>query len=286
MTAGALPKGAPVSRSQRASHSRILLVLLAIVTALLIVMPIVLVIPLAVTEARVMSFPPQGFSLRWFETVLGSPVWQERLIASLQVGIGTAIVATVLGTLTALGLYRSRIRGKRIVYAIVLGPLIVPTVVVGVGLYLLMIRGWVIGPITVGGGWTGSAVGLILAHSVLALPMPVITVTTSLATVDGNLELAAASLGAPPIATFRRITLPLILPGVVAGLLLSFLLSWDEVVVATFLASPRFSTVPVELFGQVQFGVDPSAAAVSALLMGVAALVLVVSLLNRRGDRK
>jgi putative spermidine/putrescine transport system permease protein len=271
--------------SRRATPSRVLLILLAVLTALLIVLPIAIVIPMSTTEDRLLSFPPRGFTLEWYATVLTSPRWTDRLFASLQVAVATAIVATTLGTMTAVGLMRSRMRRKSLVYGLVLAPLIVPTVVVGVGLYFLMVRGWVLGPLSVGGGLTGSALGLVLAHSVLAFPYPVITVVTSLATVDRNLELAASSLGASPISTFRRVTFPLILPGVIAGLLFSFLTSWDEAVIASFLASPRFSTIPVELFGQVRLGVDPSAAAVSTLLMGVSAVILFAMLmLRRQGD--
>lgn len=266
----------------RLTLSRWLLIIFGLATALLVVIPIAIVVPLATTEARIMSFPPKGFTLDWFASVLTSPRWTARLVASLQVATIVAVVATVLGTMTAMGLARSHFRGRRLVYGIILSPLIVPTVVVGVGIYFVMVRGWTLGPLNVGGGMTGSAFGLALAHTALAVPLPVITVTTSLATVDRNLELAAASLGAPPLTAFRRITLPLILPGVVAGLLLSFLSSWDEVVIATFLATPRFSTVPVELFGQVRQGVDPSAAAVSTLLMAVSAVALVLMLAARR----
>jgi putative spermidine/putrescine transport system permease protein len=273
------------SVAPRPTTSRFLLILLAVVTALLIVLPIAIVIPMSTTEARLLSFPPQGFTLDWYTTVLTSPRWNARLVASLQVATATALVATVLGTVTALGLMRSRMRGRSLVYGLVLAPLIVPTVVVGIGLYFVMVRGWVVGPLTVGGGLTGSALGLVLAHSVLAFPYPVITVTTSLATVDRNLELAASSLGASPLSTFRRVTFPLILPGVIAGLLFSFLTSWDEAIIASFLASPRFSTIPVELFGQVRLGVDPSAAAVSSLLMGVSAVVLFAMLMvGRHGE--
>jgi ABC-type spermidine/putrescine transport system permease subunit II len=266
-----------------AGAGRLLLVVFAFVVGLLLLMPIAIVLPLSIGENRIMSFPPQGFTLEWYAEVFESPRWASRLGASLQVGITTAIAATVLGTLTAVGLSRARVRGKRFVYGLVLLPLIVPSVTVGIGMYFVWIEGWQLGPIGIGGNLVGSPVGYALAHTVLALPYPFITVTASLATVDRNLELAAGSLGASPWVSFRRITLPLIFPGVIAGLILSFLTSWDEVIVAILLASPRFATIPVELFGQIRQSPTPTAAALSTLLMvaGIAAFVAAMAMRRR-----
>jgi putative spermidine/putrescine transport system permease protein len=263
--------------------ARLLFATFLIVVALLLLMPIAIVIPLSVGENRIMSFPPQGFTLDWYRALLADPRWANRLTNSLQVGISTAVLATVLGTFTALGLSRARIRGKHFIFGLLLLPLIVPSVTIGIGMYFVWLQGWSIGPITFGGALTGSTLGYTLAHTVLALPFPFITVTASLATVDRNLELAAASLGASPVTIFRRITLPLIMPGVVAGFILSFLTSWDEVVVAILMATPRFATIPVELFSQIRQSPTPTAAALSTLLMiaGVVAFVAANALRRR-----
>jgi putative spermidine/putrescine transport system permease protein len=246
------------------------------IVALLLLMPIAIVLPLSIGESRIMSFPPHGFTLEWYAAVLESPQWASRLWASLQVGIATAVLATVLGTLTAVGVSRVHIRGKSLIYGLLLLPLIIPSITIGIGMYFVWLEGWRIGPLEIGGNLVGSPVGYTLAHTVLALPYPFITVTASLATVDRNLELAAGSLGASPWTSFRRITLPLIMPGVVAGLILAFLTSWDEVIVAILMASPRFATIPVELFGQIRQSPTPTAAALSTLLM-VAGLVAFVA---------
>jgi putative spermidine/putrescine transport system permease protein len=267
----------------RSLAARLLLGAFLAIVAVLLLMPIAIVIPLSVGESRIMSFPPEGFTLDWYATLLSDPRWAARLGNSLQVGLATAVLATTLGTLTALGMSRSRFPGKRLVFGLLLLPLIVPSVTIGIGMYFVWIEGWRIGQLSFGGALTGTTLGYTLAHTVLALPFPFITVTASLTTVDRNLELAANSLGASPSTTFRRITLPLIMPGVVAGFILSFLTSWDEAVVAILMATPRFATIPVELFSQIRQSPTPTAAALSTLLMaaGVVAFVAATALRRR-----
>jgi putative spermidine/putrescine transport system permease protein len=263
-------------------RGHLLLVVFVVIVGLLLILPIAIVLPLSIGENRIMSFPPQGFTLEWYTAVIESPRWASRLAASLQVGLATAILATVLGTMTAVALSRARVRGKPIVYGLMLLPLIIPSITIGIGMYFVWIEGWRIGPVQIGGNLIGSPVGYTLAHTVLALPYPFITVTASLATVDRNLELAAGSLGASPWTSFRRITLPLIAPGVVAGLILSFLTSWDEVIVAILMATPRFATIPVELFGQIRQSPTPTAAALSTLLMVAGVVTFVAAIALRR----
>src|SRR3972149_10969156 len=169
-------------------------------------------------------------------------------LGALTVFFLTALLATVLGTLAALGTVRGRFPGKSAVNALVLSPLIVPVIIIAIGMFSLFVR-WKI---------TGSIVGLVLAHTALAVPFVVINVAPSLRTIDRNLELAAMNLGADPLRTFRRGTLPLILPGVLAGCLFAFITSWDEAVVSIFLTTARFRTLPVEMWEQVRQVVDPT----------------------------
>lgn len=285
MTVAAMPSKHREPRL-RLTLRAILLGTVAVVTALVILVPILIVPVLALTKTNTMVFPPPGLSLQWFQFVLFDPKWQARLLASVQVGVLTALLATTLATTLALGMQRARIRGKPLLYLLILAPVIVPTVILGTGLYFTFVKGWVLGPIVIGGHMTGSAFSLILAHTALALPLPFITITASLSTVDRNLELAASSLGSGPLRTFRKVTFPLILPGVIAGLVLAFLTSWDEAVVSTLLSSARFSTVPVELFSQIRLSVEPTAAAVSTVIMGATMILLIVMLIAiRRGAR-
>jgi putative spermidine/putrescine transport system permease protein len=227
---------------------------------------------MSITASNSLTFPPEGFSIRWYEKMLTDPQWSSGFINSAQVASLTAVLATVLGTLAALGTVRGRFPGKSAVNALVLSPLIVPVIIIAIGMFSLFVR-WKI---------TGSIVGLVLAHTALAVPFVVINVATSLRTIDRNLELAAMNLGADPLRTFRRVTLPLILPGVLAGGLFAFITSWDEVVVSIFLTTARFRTLPVEMWEQVRQVVDPTVAAVATTLLAVTTSLLLLILVVRR----
>jgi putative spermidine/putrescine transport system permease protein len=154
----------------------------------------------------------------------------------------------------------------------VLSPLIVPTVIVALGMYILSLRAHLVGTLP----------ALVVAHSTLSLPYVVINVAAALRTMDPTVELAAQSLGAAPLRTFLMVTLPLILPSVVAGALFAFITSWDEVVVSLFLSTPLLQTLPVVIWTQVRSDVDPTVAAASSLVTAVSLLVLLVLVSARR----
>jgi putative spermidine/putrescine transport system permease protein len=245
---------------------------LGALTVFYLLAPTLVIIPMSFTQARILSFPPQGFTLQWYQRMFTDPQWAAGIQHSAQVATLTAIIATVLGTLAALGLTRGRFPGRPLVNALALSPLIVPVVVIAIGMFGLFVQ-WRI---------SGSLVGLVLAHTALALPFVIVNVGTSLRTMDRNLELAAANLGADPRRSFLHITLPLILPGVLAGAIFSFITSWDEVVVAIFMTSARFRTLPVEMWEQVRQVVDPTVAAVSTTLLLVTTTLLVILFVVRR----
>ena len=251
---------------------RLLLLALGALTVFFLMAPTLVVVPMSITASNSLTFPPEGFSTRWYEKMLTDPQWSSGFVNSAQVAFLTALLATVLGTLAALGTVRGRFPGKSAVNALVLSPLIVPVIIIAIGMFSLFVR-WKI---------TGSIVGLVLAHTALAVPFVVINVATSLRTIDRNLELAAMNLGADPVRTFRRVTLPLILPGVLAGGLFAFITSWDEVVVSIFLTTARFRTLPVEMWEQVRQVVDPTVAAVATTLLAVTTSLLLLVLVVRR----
>lgn len=251
---------------------RLLLLALGALTVFFLMAPTLVVVPMSFTASNALTFPPEGFSTRWYEKMVTDPQWSTGFVNSAQVAFLTAILATALGTLAALGTVRGRFPGRSAVNALVLSPLIVPVIIIAIGMFSVFVR-WKI---------AGSVVGLVLAHTALAMPFVVVNVATSLRTIDRNLELAAQSLGAGPIRTFRRITLPLILPGVLAGGLFAFITSWDEVVVSIFLTSARFRTLPAEMWEQVRQVVDPTVAAVSTTLLAVTTTVLVLAFVVRR----
>ena len=251
---------------------RILMAALGILTVFYLLAPTLVIVPMSFTNAQILSFPPEGFSLQWYEHMLTDRQWSTGIVNSLIVGLLTAALATVLGTLAALGISRGRFPGRSLVNGLVLSPLIVPVVVIAIGMFGLFVQ-WKI---------SGSVLGLVLAHTALALPFVVVNVSTSLQTMDRNLELAAANLGADPRRSFMHVTLPIILPGVVAGAIFAFITSWDEVVVAIFLTSARFRTLPVEMWEQVRQVVDPTVAAVSTTLLVVTTTLLLVLVFVRR----
>ncbi len=251
---------------------RLLMAGLGALTVFYLLAPTLVIVPMSFTEARILSFPPEGFTLQWYERMVTDRQWSTGLVNSLQVAVLTAILATLLGTLAALGVTRGRFVGRSAVNALALSPLIVPVVVIAIGMFGLFVQ-WRI---------AGSMIGLVVAHTALALPFVVVNVATSLRTMDRNLELAAANLGADPRRSFLHITLPIILPGVLAGAIFSFITSWDEVVVAIFMTSARFRTLPVEMWEQVRQAVDPTVAAVSTTLLVVTTALLLLLLVVRR----
>ena len=245
---------------------------------IVLVAPIIIAVAMSFTSSDSLRFPPKGFSMQWYEAVISEPKWQDRLPVSLKVACLSAILATSAGTLAAFALVRSRIPGKSLISTLFIAPLIVPIVVLGTGDFFVWAKGWSIGGFSFGGGLVGTITGLVLAHTVIAIPYPFITVRTSLSNVDPTLELAAMNLGASPTTTFRTVTLPFIMPGILSGLIFAFIASWDEVVIASFLSTSRLSTVPVQIFNQLREALDPSAAAISALLLLVS--VLMVTMLS------
>jgi putative spermidine/putrescine transport system permease protein len=252
--------------------TRILLVGIGLLTIVFLVLPTLIVVPMGFSSSQILAFPPPGWSLEWYEKAFTSTAWTSGFINSIQVAVVTAILSTILGTLASVGMVRGRFPGRSLVNGLVLSPLIVPVIIIAIGMFSLYVR-WKI---------TGSLLGLVIAHTTLAVPFVIVSVTTSLRTIDRNLELAAQNLGAGPVQTFRRITLPLILPGVLAGALFAFLTSWDEVVTAIFLTTTRFRTLPVVMWEQVREVVDPSVAAVATVVLAVTTTILALAFVVRR----
>ena len=251
--------------------------MVAVVLVLLfLVAPLFVVVPLAFSDDPFFSFPVKVLSLRWFRDFFGNDRWMAGLTNSVITAILTTLLATTLGTTAALGLTRPAFPFRRTVNAILIAPMIVPVVIVAVGDYLLF------GHL----GLTNTRTGLVLAHTVLAAPFVVITVTATLATYDATLTRAARSLGAPPLSAFRRVTLPVILPGVVAGAVFAFANSFDEVVVALFMTSAEQRTLPVQMFSGIRDQINPTIMAAATMLLGLSTLLFVtVAWLGARARR-
>ncbi|WP_158044497.1 ABC transporter permease [Skermanella pratensis] len=241
-----------------------------------LVLPILVIVPLSFSSGSFLNFPLPGLSLRWYQELLGSERWLSSLRNSVVVACAATLFATILGTLAALGLQRASFPGRSLLLALVISPMVVPLVIVAVGVYFFY------APL----GLTGSLVGLTLAHTALAVPFVVITVSATLQGFDTNLSRAAASLGADPATAFFRITLPIILPGVVSGALFAFVTSFDEVVVALFLTGPQERTLPRQMFDGIRENISPVIAAAATLLIVLSILLMtVMEVLRRRGER-
>ena len=266
-----------------ATPRRVVLLVIGCLVALFLLAPVIVNIPIGLTSENSLSWPPRGYSFRWFENIIDDPGWSSSLVLSVIVAAGTACLSIAVGVPTALGLVRGRFPGQRIVAGLMMAPLLVPTIIIAIGMYFVWTLGWQVGPFAIGGDLIGTIPGYILAHTAIASPYVVILVGVSLGNFDRELELAARGLGASPWRAFRRITVPLILPAIVGGGLLAFLTSWDEPLIALFLAQPGQETLPVRMFTAAKEAVDPTVAAVSTVVSATTVVVLgVLTLLRRR----
>ena len=240
---------------------------------LFLVAPIAIVVPMSFSSARFLKFPPPGFSLQWYANYFNSPDWIGATLTSIQVACLVTLLATTLGTLLALALTRGRFRGRGLVYAFSVSPMIIPLIISAIAIYFLYAKLHLVGTIT----------GLVLAHTILAIPFVLILVSSTLKGFDPTLERAALSLGANPVKTFFLVTLPVIRPGVISAALFAFITSFDELVIAIFISGVHAVTLPKRMWDGIRMEIDPTIAAVSSLLIGVSVLLmLLVELLRRR----
>lgn len=253
-----------------------LLITVVALIGVFLIAPTIIVIIMSFSSLSSLRFPPPDVSLQWYRNFFDSPQWTDALWTSTRVALLATLTATVLGTLTALGVMRGRYPFKSVVTAVILSPLIVPIVIVAIGTYIVFVD-WRL---------QGTLFGFVVAHASLGLPLVVVNVAASLQTLDRNLEMAAQNLGAGPVRTFTKVTLPLIMPGVVAGALFAFIESWDEVVVSIFLSSPYVRTLPVVMWSVVRSQIDPTIAALAGMLTGLTILLLAGAMLARNLGRR
>jgi putative spermidine/putrescine transport system permease protein len=243
---------------------------------LFLIAPILAVMPLSFNSVPFFTYPMPGLSLRWYRDFFLTDRWQGALHNSLIVASSTTVLAMILGTLAALGLSRANFPLRTAVMSLLISPIIVPVVITAVGMYFFFAEV----------GLLNTYTGLILAHTVLAAPFVVITVTATLIGFDHSLSRAGASLGASPTTVFFKVILPLILPGMISGALFAFGTSFDEVVVVLFVASPEQRTLPKVMFAGIREMISPTITAAATVLILVSiAMLTSVELLRRRSDR-
>ena len=243
---------------------------------LFLIAPILAIMPLSFNSDMFFSYPMPGFSLRWYEDFFTNDRWQSALRLSVILAVLTTIFSTTLGTLAALGLSRGNIPFRATIMAVLISPMIVPIIISALGMFFFYAKLNLLGTLP----------GLVLAHTALATPFVVITVTATLSSFDRTLMRAGESLGASPTTVFFRVVMPLILPGMISGALFAFGTSFDEVIAVIFIAGPEQRTLPRQMGSGIREQISPTITAAATVLIILSTLMLVtVELLRRRSER-
>ena len=270
---------------------------------LFLILPILIVLPLSFNvepyfsfTTGMLNFDPEAFSMRWYEDIVRNGMaapdaefswawlsdtwnngqWIRAIRNSFFIGICATFMSTALGTLAAIGLSRSEMPHRRLIMSILISPMIVPLVITAAGMFYFYSRVHL----------SQTYLGVIMAHAVLGTPFVIITVTATLVGFDKSLVRASQSLGAGALTTFRKVQMPLIIPGVISGGLFAFITSFDEVVAVLFLASPEQRTIPRQMWSGIREQISPTILAVATLLVILSIILLtVLELLRRRSER-
>lgn len=238
-----------------------------------LLLPTLIVLPMSLSETDYIEFPPQGLTLKWYSAYFNDPDWMTATWFSLKIALATTATATVVGTMAALAIVRGSLPFRSTLQALALGPMIVPHIILGVALYLSF------APLQL----TGSFYGFLVAHTVLAVPYVIITVTASLQRFDPTLELAALNCGANRLQAFFLVVLPNIVPGVAAAAVFAFLASFDEATVAFFISDIGGKSIGRKMFEDIDFNLTPVIAAVSTVLVATSLLLMgTLHLMNRK----
>lgn len=243
--------------------------------ALFLLLPIIFIVALSFGDSRWLIFPPPGWTLRWYEELFADPRWISAALTSAKIGVIVTVFSVLLGLLASIGLVRGRFRGKAALRAFFLTPMVLPVVILAVALYAFFLRI----------GLSGTLAGFVIAHVIIALPFSIIAISGALETFDPAIEDAAVLCGASPWEARLRVTLPAISHGLFSAAIFSFLISWDEVVIAIFMASPTLQTLPVRIWGTLRQDLTPVIAAASTLLVALTILLMLGAALLRKGKK-
>ncbi|RWF74244.1 MAG: ABC transporter permease [Mesorhizobium sp.] len=240
--------------------------------AAFLLLPVVFIVLLSFGSSRWLAFPPPGWTLKWYEELFADPAWLEAALTSARIATMAAILAVAIGLLASFALVRAQFRGRNTLRGLLLTPMVLPVVVFAIAIYAFFLR--------IGLG--GTTAGFVIAHTVLALPFAIIPITAALEGFDKSIEDAAIVCGASPFEAKLRVTLPAIKIGIFSAAIFAFLASWDEVVVAIFMASPTLQTLPVKIWGSLRQDLSPVIAAASSLLVFLTLSLMIVTALIRR----
>lgn len=257
----------PASATQITHRSRLWLYALAGAVLAFLLIPTLIVIPMSFSASQYLEFPPKKWSLRWYEHYFASATWRDATFTSLKAAALTSLLATPIGTLAAYGLSASRLRVARALQVLLITPMIVPVILIAVGVFYVYVKVKL----------NNSLMGLVLAHAMLAVPIVMIVVASALKSFDMNQEMVARSLGASRPRAFLTVTLPQIRFAVVSAAVLSFLTSFDEVILALFVSGGANSTLTRQMFLALRDQIDPTIAAISTIMIGVTTLMFVLA---------
>lgn len=255
------------SDTQVTHGQRLWLYVLAALVLAFLVLPTLIVIPMSFSASQYLEFPPREWSLRWYRNYVESAAWMQATRTSLLAAAFTTLVATPLGTLAAYGLFVSRLKAARWLHTLLITPMIVPVVLVAIGVFYVYVKLKMV----------NSLAGIVLAHSMLALPLVMMVVTAALKSYDMNQELVARSLGASRAKAFLTITLPQIRIALVSASLLAFLTSFDEVILSLFIAGGQYSTLTRNMFNALRDQIDPTIAAISTVMIVITTVGLALA---------
>ena len=266
----------PASETQVTHGQRLWLYVASAIIMILLVMPTLIVVPMSFSDSRYLQFPPEVWSTRWYQHYFGSDEWMRATRTSVKAALLTMFLATPVGVLAAYGLHASKVSFVRVAFVLLLTPMMVPIVLVAIGAFYAYVQLQLLYTLT----------GLVLAHTVLALPLVVIVTGAALKSYDMSQEQAARSLGAPRWKAFLTVTLPQIRFAIVTSALLSFLTSFDEVVVAMFVSGGDNPTLTRNMFNALRDQIDPTIASISTIMILLTTLMIVLAQLFGQDKRK
>lgn len=265
-------KGTVAAPERETGAAQVALWVLAVLTITFLLAPIVIIVAVSFNDTALFVFPPERWSLRWYDALWANRTWHEAGWFSLWLACLVTLASLALGVPAAYGLARGRFRGRGLAEAFLISPMVVPVIVLALGLYMLFSAARLI----------GSALALFLAHTLLALPVVIVVAGAAFRRQDAAIELAARSCGASFARAFWHVALPSVRPAVIAAGIFAFLTSFDEVVLVLFLGGPRTTTIPKKIWESVKFELDPSLTAISTILIVLSLVALLIVEAARR----
>ncbi len=257
----------PASDTQITHRGRLWLYVVGTLVMVFLLAPTLIVMPMSFSASQYLEFPPSTWSVLWYESYLNSPEWMQATWTSVKVAVLTVFVATPLGTMAAYGLFVSNFRFAKLLFVLLVLPMMVPVILVGIGCFYVFAKLNLV----------HTVFGLVLAHSILAIPLVLVIVSASLKSYDMNQEMVARSLGATRFKAFMVITLPQIRFSVVTGGLLAFLTSFDEVIIGLFVSGGQNSLLTKKMFTALRDLIDPTIASISTILIVISCTALLLA---------